>query len=73
MCRNIVRLRRPDSLPTDDEVRLAALQYVRKVSGYRTPSRRNQQAFDEAVHAVATATGRLMEHLAEPVSEPSRG
>ena len=63
MCRNIKSLRHPESPPTEEEVRLAALQYVRKVSGYRVPSRRNQQAFDAAVGEVALATGRLLSHL----------
>lgn len=63
MCRNIKSLRHPASPPTEEEVRLAALQYVRKVSGYRVPSRRNQQAFDAAVGEVALATGRLLQHL----------
>lgn len=73
MCRNIVSLRHPDALPTEDEVQLAALQYVRKVSGYRTPSRRNQQVFDEAVREVATATGRLMQRLSALSAEGGRG
>lgn len=64
MCRNIKTLRRSDAEPTADEVQLAALQYVRKVSGYRVPSRRNQEAFDNAVGEVAQATGRLLERLA---------
>ena len=64
MCRNIKTLRRPDTVPTEEEVNLAALQYVRKISGYRVPSRRNQQAFDAAVGEVANATGRLLQHLA---------
>jgi hypothetical protein len=64
MCRNIKSLRRPESLPTQDEVHLAALQYVRKVSGYRAPSKRNQEAFDAAVDEVAHATAHLLEHLA---------
>ena len=63
MCRNIKTLRRPDLLPTEEEVSLAALQYVRKVSGYRVPSRRNQEAFDAAVGEVATATARLLRQL----------
>jgi len=64
VCRNIKTLRRPDTPPTEDEVNLAALQYVRKISGYRVPSRRNQPAFDAAVGEVASATGRLLQHLA---------
>jgi len=61
MCRSIVTLRRPDDKATDEEIRAAALQYVRKVSGYRTPSKRNQDAFDAAVADIATASHRLLE------------
>ena len=60
MCRNIKTLRMPEDQPTDDEIRLAALQYVRKVSGYRKPSRRNQEAFEAAVAEVADATEKLL-------------
>ncbi|HSH22066.1 MAG TPA: DUF2277 domain-containing protein [Candidatus Caenarcaniphilales bacterium] len=61
MCRSIVTLRRPDQPATDEEVRAAALQYVRKVSGYRTPSRRNQEAFDAAIEDIAGASRRLLD------------
>ena len=56
MCRSIKTLRPPyaDTV-TDDEVRAAALQYVRKVSGFRSPSARNAEAFDDAVDAVTAA------------------
>jgi len=64
MCRNIKTLRRADVIPTSEEIELAALQYVRKISGYRAPSRRNQMAFEAAVAEVAGATGRLLEGLA---------
>ena len=60
MCRNIKQLRQPDQLPTEEELRAAALQYVRKVSGYRTPSRANQAAFDLAVVEVSAATKKLL-------------
>jgi len=60
MCRSIKTLRGPDEAPTDDEIRAAALQFVRKVSGYRQPSRRNAEAFDRAVDDVASATSRLL-------------
>ena len=63
MCRNIKQLRLPDVLATDEEIRLAALQYVRKVSGYRAPSRRNQPAFEAAVEQVALATKALLEQI----------
>lgn len=65
MCRNIKQLRVPDRPPTDEEIALAALQFVRKVSGYRKPSRANQPAFDNAVADVAAATRRLFDSLAE--------
>ena len=61
MCRSIKRLRDGDVPATDDEIREAALQYVRKVSGFRTPSRRHEEAFEEAVDEVAEASRRLLE------------
>ncbi len=63
MCRSIKTLRRPDEQPTGDEVRAAALQFVRKVSGFRQPSRDNTAAFDSAVNEVAAATERLLASL----------
>ena len=63
MCRSIKRLRGPDGPATEDEVREAALQFVRKVSGFRGPSRRNAEAFDAAVDEVASASRRLLEAL----------
>jgi hypothetical protein len=63
MCRNIRQLHNFDPPATTDEVRSAALQYVRKVSGSTKPSQANQAAFDEAVEAVAHATQHLLEHL----------
>jgi len=63
MCRSIKPLRMPDRKPTDQEITEAALQYVRKVSGYRKPSQLNQQAFETAVDEIAAATSRLLENL----------
>ena len=63
MCRNIKQLRQTGELASDEEIRLAALQYVRKVSGYQIPSRRNQPAFDEAIQQVTQATKALLEQL----------
>jgi hypothetical protein len=63
MCRSIKTLRRPEELPTDEEIRAAALQFVRKVSGYRQPSRANAEPFDRAVDDVAAATERLLERI----------
>ncbi len=72
MCRNIQQLRGAEPPATDDEVRDAALQYVRKVSGYRQPSQANQQAFDRAVDEVAAATQRLLDDLVVgPSSRPA--
>jgi len=64
MCRSIKQLRRPGQLPSDEEIQAAALQYVRKVSGYRAPSLANREAFDAAVAEIASATQRLCDHLA---------
>ncbi len=63
MCRNIKRLRRPEGPPADDELRDAALQFVRKISGYREPSRANRAAFDAAVDDVAHAARSLFDSL----------
>jgi len=63
MCRNIKVLRRAGAEPTEEELHLAALQYIRKVSGFQKPSRVNQMAFDAAVEEVSAATGRLLETL----------
>ena len=63
MCRNIKQLRQPEQPPTEEEVRLAALQFVRKVSGYRVPSRANQQAFEQAISEISEATQRLLDSL----------
>jgi len=63
MCRNIHTLHNFDPPATSDEVRAAALQYVRKVAGTTRPSRANQEAFDEAVDAIAHATAHLLGHL----------
>jgi hypothetical protein len=70
MCRSIKTLRVLDVPATDDEVRAAALQYVRKVSGYRKPAPANQAAFDAAVEEVAAASQRLLE--AVTATHPAR-
>ena len=63
MCRNIRQLHNFEPPATSDEVRAAALQYVRKVAGASNPSQRNQAAFDQAVEAVAAATEELLAEL----------
>ncbi|MFJ4279420.1 DUF2277 domain-containing protein [Streptomyces massasporeus] len=65
MCRSIKTLR-PPAMPeeaTEADVRAAALQYVRKVSGFRAPAAHNQEVFDRAVEAVAQATADLLDGL----------
>ena len=63
MCRNIRTLYNFDPPATNEEVRAAALQYVRKISGFNKPSKANQEAFDRAVAAVTEATERLLAEL----------
>jgi len=63
MCRSIKPLRLPDRPATEQEIQEAALQFVRKVSGYRKPSRANQAAFDAAVQEIAAATQKMLENL----------
>ena len=64
MCRSIKTLRRADEPATPDEIDAAALQFVRKISGYRAPSRANAEAFHAAVDEVALASRRLLEQVA---------
>ncbi|HUQ62347.1 MAG TPA: DUF2277 domain-containing protein [Acidimicrobiales bacterium] len=65
MCRSIVTLRGAEPA-TDDEVRAAALQFVRKVSGYRVPSRTNRAVFDGAVEDIAGTVRQLLDDLESP-------
>jgi hypothetical protein len=68
MCRSIKTLRNTEIPATEEEVRAAALQFVRKVSGYRKPSRINEEAFERAVEEVARATQVLLDGLKQPQS-----
>ena len=63
MCRNIHTLHNFEPPVTEDEVRAAALQYVRKISGYTRPSQANEEAFGRAVDAVAEISSRLLGEL----------
>jgi hypothetical protein len=63
MCRSIKTLRNAEVPATEEEIRAAALQFVRKVSGYRKPSRVNEEAFEKAVEDVAQATKNLLQNL----------
>ncbi|MFE5858165.1 MULTISPECIES: DUF2277 domain-containing protein [unclassified Streptomyces] len=74
MCRSIKTLR-PPVLPdeaTEDDVRAAALQYVRKVSGFRAPAEHNREVFDRAVDEIAEATQKLLDGLEIRGAKPSR-
>ena len=66
MCRSIKTLRQGAQPAGDEEIRAAALQYIRKVSGFRQPSRANQEAFEAAVEEVASSSRRLLESLVIP-------
>ena len=66
MCRSIKTLRVRDEVATDEEIRAAALQFVRKVSGYREPSKRNAEAFGEAVDEVTEASRKLLDAVTAP-------
>ena len=70
MCRNIKTLFNFDPPATDEEVRAASLQFVRKLSGFTKPSQANQQVFDTAVDDVALVARRLIDSLV--TSAPSR-
>jgi hypothetical protein len=64
MCRSIKPLRKMDHPATDEEIREAALQLVRKVRAYRKPSKRNEAIFEKAIDEVSLATQRLLDDLA---------
>lgn len=76
MCRSIKVLRVPGRRATDDELNAAALQFVRKISGFRKPSRANQEAFDRAVAEIAESSKRLLGTMKIPeapqVAEPAQ-
>jgi len=64
MCRSIKQLRRQDAAPSDQEIYEAARQFVRKVSGYRTPSKRNQEVFEQTIAEISAATRRMLQTMA---------
>ena len=70
MCRSIQTLRPPmhEGWATDDEVRAAALQFVRKISGFRAPSKANDEAFWRAVDDITASSKRLLDELVLPAS-----
>ncbi len=68
MCRSIKRLRAGAEIVPDDEIREAALQYVRKVSGFREPTARHREAFDRAVAEVADSSKELLDEIARALT-----
>jgi hypothetical protein len=72
MCRSIHTLHNFAPPATEEEVRAAALQYVRKISGFTKPSRANAEAFERAVDAVAAATARLLDELVTSAAPKDR-
>jgi hypothetical protein len=72
MCRNIRTLYNFEPPATDEEIRGAALQYVRKISGFNKPSRANAEAFERAVDEVAAASARLMGELVTSAAPKDR-
>jgi hypothetical protein len=68
MCRSIKRLRAGAEVVPDDEIREAALQYVRKVSGFREPTGRHREAFDRAVAEVADSSKALLDEIARALA-----
>ena len=72
MCRSIKTLRRSDSPATEAEIEAAALQFVRKLSGYNKPSRKNEDAFGLAVGEISAAAQRLLDSLAANALVPDR-
>ena len=73
MCRSIKTLRQAEVPATDDEIRAAALQYVRKISGFRHPTARHAAAFDAAVAEVAAASERLLETVTTTLAAKGEG
>jgi len=71
MCRSIKQLRRADEQVTEQEIYEAALQYVRKISGYRKPSRANSAIFESAVQEIARSTSQLLAGLETSSHSPA--
>lgn len=69
MCRSIKTLRRPQEPVTPEEITAASLQFVRKISGFRAPSKRNEEAFQRAVDEIAEASAKLLREITYPVRQ----
>jgi hypothetical protein len=71
MCRSIKTLRHADVVASDEEIRAAARQFVRKVSGFREPSGKHHEAFEGAVDEIAVASQRLLDSISEKLAHRS--
>lgn len=71
MCRSIKQLRHNDAEPTAQEIYEAARQFVRKVSGYRVPSKRNQEVFEQAIQDIAATTRKMLDEFAQAAGAPA--
>jgi len=69
VCRSIKTLRYPDHEASSEEIEAAALQFVRKVSGFRKPSKKNEEAFNRAVDEISHIAQHLLEAVAQPTAE----
>ena len=65
MCRSIKQLRHTDAQPTEQEIQDAARQFVRKVSGYRVPSKKNQEIFEQTIQEIASATRKMLDEFSQ--------
>jgi len=72
VCRSIKRLREGNVPAADDDISAAALQFVRKISGYRKPSAENAEAFDDAVREISGSSSRLLARITEKRRGPGR-
>ena len=72
MCRNIKTLYNFDPPATDEEIKAASLQFIRKISGFRKPSRANEIIFEQSVNAVAQIAGKLLNELTTEASPRNR-
>ena len=73
MCRSIKQLRRPDEPATPEEIEAAARQFVRKISGYRHPSRANESVFEGAIQEISESAQRLLDNLVVKGSQSRPG
>ena len=71
MCRSIKRLREREEMASEDEIRAAALQFVRKVSGFSKPTRAHEEAFARAVEEIAQSSTRLLEEVTRRLARPA--